>query len=145
MKCIFNIHYQQDQTVCFKKNYILLLRILYQFYATKTLILKLVLLTNIRKNIYLKVPVVEMQVGMKIVHETNTVREESEKSESSSEVNFYKRTFKAMFNLCKHGFLAALTIIWNKWLHNKKTILIRIFIIIILFSKWSWKGYICSS
>lgn len=77
-----------------------------------------------------------MQVGMKKVHETNTMREESEEWESYSEVNFYKRTFKTMFNLCKYGFLAALTIIWNKWLYNKKTILIRIFIIIILFSKW---------
>lgn len=84
---------------------------MYQFYTTKTLILKLVLLTNIRKNIYLKVPVGEMQVGMKTVHETKTMREESEESESYSEVNFYKRTFKTMFNLCKHGFLAALTII----------------------------------
>ena len=52
-----------------------------------------------------------MQVGMKIVHETNTMREESEESESYSEVNFYKRIFKTMFNLCKHGFLAVLTII----------------------------------
>ena len=77
---MYSIFISNSQTLYLKKITRLLLCILYLFYITKTLILKLFLLINTRKNTYLKVPVVEMEAEMKKVYETQ--REKNQKSQN---------------------------------------------------------------